>query len=110
MRDLSTKRVLVTGGSGFVGRHLVAALRARGCTRIAIPRRAEYDLTREENVVRLMDEVRPEIVIHLAAVVGGIGANRAQPGRFFYENALMGLFMLGQARRGAVGKFSGAGR
>ena len=109
MRDLSSKRVLVTGGSGFVGRHLVAALRARGCARIAVPRRAEYDLTREVDVIRLMDDVRPEIVIHLAAVVGGIGANRAQPGRFFYENALMGLFMMEQARRAGVEKFVGVG-
>jgi GDP-L-fucose synthase len=109
VHDLPGKRVLVTGGSGFVGRHLVAALRARGCTRIAIPRRAEYDLTREAHVIRLMDDVRPEIVIHLAAVVGGIGANRAQPGRFFYENALMGLFMMEQARRAGVEKFVGVG-
>jgi len=107
--DLSSKRVLVTGGSGFVGRHLVAALRARGCVRIATPRRAEYDLTREADVIRLLDDVRPQIVIHLAAVVGGIGANRAQPGRFFYENALMGLFMMEQARRAGVEKFVGVG-
>jgi GDP-L-fucose synthase len=109
VRDLSSKRVLVTGGSGFVGRHLVAALRARGCVRIATPRRAEYDLTREADVIRLLDDVRPQIVIHLAAVVGGIGANRAQPGRFFYENALMGLFMMEQARRAGVEKFVGVG-
>ena len=109
MLDLSSKRVLVTGGSGFVGRHLVAALRARGCVRIATPRRAEYDLTREADVIRLLDDVRPQIVIHLAAVVGGIGANRAQPGRFFYENALMGLFMMEQARRAGVEKFVGVG-
>ncbi len=81
--DLAKKRLLVTGGSGFVGRHVLAALRARGCTQIAAPRRAEFDLTRETDVVRLFDTVKPEVVVHLAAVVGGIGANRTSPGRFF---------------------------
>ena len=108
-RDLSKKRLLVTGGSGFVGQHVLATLRARGCRDIAAPRRAECDLTREANVVRLFDEFRPEIVIHLAAVVGGIGANRTHPGRFFYENALMGLLMVEQARRVSVEKFVGVG-
>jgi GDP-L-fucose synthase len=108
-RDLSKKRLLVTGGSGFVGQHVLATLRARGCRDIAAPRRAEYDLTREADVVRLFDELRPEIVIHLAAVVGGIGANRTHPGQFFYENALMGLLMVEQSRRLNVEKFVGVG-
>jgi GDP-L-fucose synthase len=109
VRDLSKKRLLVTGGSGFVGQHVLATLRARGCRDIAAPRRAECDLTRETDVVRLFDELRPDIVIHLAAVVGGIGANRTHPGQFFYENALMGLMMVEQARRLNVEKFVGVG-
>jgi GDP-L-fucose synthase len=108
-RDLTKKRVLVTGGSGFVGRHVLAALRERGCRDPIAPRRAECDLTRETEVARLFDAVRPEIVIHLAAVVGGIGANRSHPGRFFYENALMGLVVVEQSRRTGVEKFVGIG-
>jgi GDP-L-fucose synthase len=107
--DLATKRLLVTGGSGFVGRHVLAALRARGCTQIAAPRRAEFDLTRETDVVRLFDTVKPEVVLHLAAVVGGIGANRTSPGRFFYENTMMGLLVIEEARRAGVEKFVGVG-
>ena len=108
-RDLSTKRLLVTGGSGFVGQHVLAALRARGCRDITAPRRAEFDLTREADVVRLFELVRPEIVIHLAAVVGGIGANRLYPGRFFHDNAMMGLLIVEQSRRQQVEKFVGVG-
>jgi GDP-L-fucose synthase len=107
--DLTKKRLLVTGGSGFVGRHVLAALRARGCTQIAAPRRAEFDLTREADVVRLFDTVKPEVVVHLAAVVGGIGANRTSPGRFFYENTMMGLLVIEEARRAGVEKFVGVG-
>ena len=109
VRDLAQKRVLVTGGSGFVGRHVIAVLRERGCRDVIAPRRVECDLTREADVARLFDAVRPEIVIHLAAVVGGIGANRIHPGRFFYENALMGLVVVEQARRWGVEKFVGIG-
>lgn len=109
MRDLSGKRLVVTGGAGFLGRHLVAALRRRGCDHITVPRRADCDLTVDANVARLFATARPEIVIHLAAVVGGIGANRAQPGRFFYENTLMGLLLMEHARRAGVDKFVGVG-
>jgi GDP-L-fucose synthase len=107
--DLTKKRLLVTGGSGFVGRHVLAALRARGCAQVSSPRRAEFDLTRETDVARLFDTVRPEVVLHLAAVVGGIGANRTSPGRFFYENTMMGLLVIEEARRAGVEKFVGVG-
>jgi GDP-L-fucose synthase len=103
--DLATKRIMVTGGGGFLGSFVLEALAARGCTKVYAPRRADYDLTREADIVAALDEGRPDIVIHLAAVVGGIGANRAEPGRFFYENAMMGIQLIEQARLSGVGKF-----
>ena len=92
------KRVLVTGGAGFLGSYVVELLRARGCGDPFVPRSHEYDLRREEAVVRLLERVRPDVVIHLASVVGGIGANRANPGRFFYENLIIGVQLLEQAQ------------
>jgi len=78
--DLASKRVLVTGGGGFLGRHLVERLRQRGCTNLRWPRRKEVDLTSSDAIRKLFEEFRPEVVIHAAATVGGIGANRANPG------------------------------
>jgi GDP-L-fucose synthase len=109
MIDLATKRVLLTGGSGFLGRHVVASLKRRGCREILAPRKAEYDLTREPDVRRMYGELSPQIVIHLAAVVGGIGANRDAPGRFFYENVMLGALTMEQARLNGVEKFVGIG-
>jgi GDP-L-fucose synthase len=106
---LAGKRIVVTGGSGFLGGHVVEEFAARGCTGIVVPRKASYDLTREADVVRLYQDARPDVVVHLAAVVGGIGANRDAPGRFFYENVMMGALVLEHARRAGVGKFVGVG-
>jgi len=107
--NLASKRVLVTGGSGFLGRHVVAALRRHGCADVVVVRKARHDLTHEADVARLFDETRPQVVIHLAAVVGGIGANRENPGRFFYENVMMGALTMERARVSGVEKFVGIG-
>ena len=108
MTRLAGKRVIVTGGHGFLGRHVVAALEPRGATVFA-PRKAQYDLTREADVTRMYADLEPDVVIHLAAVVGGIGANRDSPGLFFFENVMLGALTLEHARRTGVEKFVGVG-
>jgi GDP-L-fucose synthase len=107
--ELSSARVVVTGGAGFLGRRVVARLEARGCKAITVPRSVEYDLRDRSAVQRLYRDAKPDLVIHLAAVVGGIGANKAHPGRFFYDNVVMGIETLEQARLAAVEKFVGVG-
>ena len=102
--NLTQKRILVTGGAGFLGSHLIEKLRERDCETVFVPRKEEYDLTRLDDIDRLFLEHRPEVVIHLAAVVGGIGANRANPGRFFYDNAIMGIQLIEACRRYGVAK------
>lgn len=109
MPNLSDKRIVVTGGSGFLGRHVVAELERRGCRGIISPRKAQYDLTREADVAQLYADARPDVVLHLAAVVGGIGANRDNPGRFFYDNLVMGALTLEHARRAGVQKYVAIG-
>ena len=107
--NISSKRVLVTGGRGFLGRHVVDALGRHGCHDVVVVRKAKHDLTHEPDVVRLFAETRPHVVIHLAAVVGGIGANRENPGTFFYQNVMMGALTMEHARRAGVEKFVGVG-
>lgn len=104
-----TKRVVVTGGAGFLGGFVVSQLRARGCTNVIVPRSQTDDLRQKEAVVRLYEQHRPHIVIHLAAVVGGIGANLVNPGKFFYDNAIMGIELMEYARRYEVEKFVATG-
>ncbi len=104
MIDLPNRRIVVTGGAGFLGSHLIARLQRMGCENVFVPRRKEYDLTRLEAIERMFDQHRPEVVIHLAAAVGGIGANQLNPGRFFYENAIMGIQLIEVARRRGIEK------
>ena len=101
-------RVLVTGGAGFLGSHLVERLKARAGTQLFVPRSAEYDLTRRDDVDRLLDAFQPTLVIHAAARVGGIGANALHPGSFFRDNALMGIHLIEACREGiAAGRLPG---
>jgi len=103
--SLSGKRVLVTGGAGFLGAPVCRLIRERGAADVVVPRRAEYDLTDAGAVTALFEQSQPDVVLHLAAEVGGIGANRDNPGRFFYANMAMGLNMVEQARLSGVQKF-----
>src|SRR3979490_3232318 len=99
------RRVTVTGGTGFLGRRVVSLGKESGAGEVFAFGSEEYDLTRQDQVAKMYSDQRPDVVLHLAARVGGIGANRDNPGRFFYENAIMGIELMEQARRNGVQKF-----
>jgi GDP-L-fucose synthase len=111
MIDLKSKKIVVTGGGGFLGTALVDRLHRRGCAaaQVAAVRKADFDLVHEADVKRLFETHRPEVVIHLAAVVGGIGANRENPGSFYYQNLVMGAMLMEYARQAQVEKFVALG-
>lgn len=107
--DLSQKRLMVTGGGGFLGQYIVEKLKEAGCDRIFVPRSANYDLRQQEAVDRALDDGRPDVIIHAAATAGGIGANRKEPGTFFYDNLMMGVQLMESARLRNVEKFVSVG-
>jgi GDP-L-fucose synthase len=103
------RRIVVTGGAGFLGAYIIEGLQKRGCKNILIPKIEDYNLVNLTDIVRMYDDMKPDIVIHLAAVVGGIGANRQHPGKFFYENLMMGVQLIDQARLRKLEKFVAIG-
>jgi len=103
------KRVCVTGGAGFLGSFVQEELRRQDAKHVFVPEYPEYDLTKHEDIVRMLDVAKPDVIIHLAAVVGGIGANMANPGRYFYDNAIMGIQLIEEARLAGVSKFVALG-
>lgn len=109
MDHWKNKKVVVTGGAGFLGRYVVQELEKKGCVNIFVPHIDEYDLVDLEDVKRMYDDASPEIVIHLAAKVGGIGANREKPGEFFYDNLIMGVQLMEQGRIRNIEKFTALG-
>ena len=105
----NSRRVVVTGGSGFLGGYILEGLKARGATNVFVPPIEDYDLTQKSNIIGMYEDMYPDVVIHLAAVVGGIGANLAHPGKFFYENLIMGVELIEEARKRNLEKFVAIG-
>ncbi len=103
------RRIVVTGGDGFLGSYVIEGLRKRGCENILVPKIEDYDLVKMEDVRRMYDDMKPDIVIHLAAVVGGIGANLEHPGEFFYKNLMMGVQLIEEGRLRGIEKFVAIG-
>jgi GDP-L-fucose synthase len=101
---LAGKRIVVTGGAGFLGSHVVEELRRRGAAEVVVPRKKDYDLVERDAPRRLLRDARPDLVLHLAARVGGIGANRENPGSFFYDNLMMGVQLVEECRLQGVPK------
>jgi GDP-L-fucose synthase len=109
MIDIAQKRICVTGSKGFLGTHLFEKLKKRGCRDIFEADIDKYDFRRLDDILRMYDEIKPDIVIHLAAKVGGIGANRERPGEFFYDNLLMGVQLMEIGRQRKIEKFVALG-
>jgi len=103
------RNVIVTGGAGFLGKSVVSHLKKSGCQKIFIPRSKKYDLRKSGDIKKMLDFVKPDFIIHLAAVVGGIGANASNPGKFFYDNLMMGVELMDQTRRYDIEKFVSIG-
>lgn len=103
------EKVIVTGGAGFLGQNVVNELKQRGYNNIVVPRSRDYDLTEQQQVRRLIADAKPNLIIHLAAVVGGIGANRENPGKYFYDNLMMGVMLIEESRRAGVEKIVSVG-
>lgn len=106
---IADKKIIVTGGAGFLGKYVVGKLKERGCKDIFVPRSKKFDLRKKEAIIKLYREEKPDIVVHLAGVVGGIGANRENPGKFFYDNLIMGIQLIEQARLFGIKKFVALG-